>query len=99
VQRKSAKSVSQLGILLGIQIVLFMLRLTASRFVPEPGICTRINHIAFVIPRETIILALWCIWLPAIVISVITLYEQRRDDDFSSNSTDGSPRDISGRVR
>jgi hypothetical protein len=76
-ESRSAKSVSPLGILLAIQMLLLLLRLTAS-LLPELGISVHTNYIAFVISKNMIIFALWCMWLPAMLTSIILLCEQRR---------------------
>ena len=76
-ESKSAKSVSPLGILLAIQILLLVLRLNVSLFVPKLGISIHTNYMAFVISKDMIIFTLWCMWLPAMVTSVILLCEQR----------------------
>ena len=62
-----------LKIVVGSHVLLFLLRVMIH-FIPETGF--RINAFgrSIMCSSETIILALWCLWLPLLGISLFLLY-------------------------
>lgn len=77
---KGAKSVSPLGIILAIQVFLLALRLAAS-LLPDAGIAVHTHYIIFAVPKDMMIVALWCLWMPTLLISIILLYGQKKSRD------------------
>jgi hypothetical protein len=73
----TSKSSLFLIALLISNMMLFVLRLMIYLFVPEASIWIRVFGNEIVFSRELVTLALWCIWLPLLAVSIFALYQQK----------------------
>ena len=58
-------------------MLLLVLRLMIQLFIPEVGIWIHVFGNEVVYSKHLITLALWCIWFPALVVSIFALYQRR----------------------